>query len=155
EVVLKGPDGTARGVDVPEGMKLGDIVTTFTPPSLNHPELLDPQNKFAAINRLTGINDAQRGAQFKTNTTNDAIDFYQKNVDIRVDEKIDMIEDWIGMIAWQVLQMLVQNWTQEDVATIIGAELAANWRQIPDPSVLRTTLNLRIVGGSTDKPTSK
>lgn len=155
ETVLKGPDGTARGVDVPEGMKLADVIFSFAPPSLQHPELFDTASKFAAVNRLTGISDAQKGAQFKTNTTNDAIDFYQKNVDIRVDEKIDAIEDWIGMIAWQVLQVLVQNWTTEDVAAIIGAELAANWKQMSDPSELRTTLNLRIVGGSTDKPTSK
>jgi hypothetical protein len=91
---------------------------------MQHPELFDTASKFAAVNRLTGISDAQKGAQFKTNTTNDAIDFYQKNVDIRVDEKIDAIEDWIGMIAWQVLQMVAQHWSVEDVAAIIGQELA-------------------------------
>lgn len=155
EKVLKGPDGTARGIDLPEGMKMSDVILSITPPSLNHPELLDPTNKFASINRITGISDAQKGAQFKTNTTNDAIDFYQKNVDIRVDEKIDAIEDWIGMIAWQILQTLAVNYTTEDVSAIIGPEHAKNWKQVTDLNEFRTTLNFRIVGGSTDKPTSK
>lgn len=155
EEVLKGPDGTAKGVDLAEGMKMQDIIFSFVPPGISRPELYDTQSKFAAINRITGISDAQKGAQFKTNTTNDAIDFYQKNVDIRVDEKIDMIEDWIGMIAWKVLQIVCQHWTTEDVAGLIGADYAKDWKQMADPSQLRTTLNLRIVGGSTDKPTSK
>lgn len=155
EEVLKGPDGTARGIDLTEGMKMSDALFSVAPPSMSHPELFDTQSKFAAVNRITGISDAQKGAQFKTNTTNDAIDFYQKNVDIRVDEKIDAIEDWIGMIAWQVLQLVAQHWTTEDVAKIIGAEEAKSWKQMPDTAELRTTLNLRIVGGSTDKPTSK
>jgi len=154
-MVLNGPDGTARGVDVPEGMKLADVIFSFTPPAISRPELYDSTSKFAAINRITGISDAQKGAQFKTNTTNDAIDFYQKNVDIRVDEKIDAIEDWIGMIAWKILQLLAQQWTTEDVAGIIGAEHAKFWKQLPDTSELRTTLNIKIVGGSTDKATSK
>lgn len=155
EEVLKGPDGTAKGVDVPETMKISDCIQSVVPPSISRPELFDPSSKFASINRITGISDAQRGAQFKTNTTNDAIDFYQKNVDIRVDEKIDAIEDWIGMISWKLLQLLAMHWTAEDVAAIVGQEHAKNWKAMSDPSELRTTLNIRIVGGSTDKPTSK
>lgn len=155
EKVLTGPDGTARGVDVPEGGKLTDVIFSFPPPSMQHPELYDTASKFAAVNRVTGISDAQKGAQFKTNTTNDAIDFYQKNVDIRVDEKIDAIEDWIGDIGWKVLQILCREWTTDDVANVIGADHAQHWQQITDPNELRTKLSMKVVGGSTDKPTGK
>jgi hypothetical protein len=142
-------------VDLDEGQTLKDVFECLTPPAIQFAELFNPESKFAAINRITGINDAQRGAQFKTNTTNDAIDFYQKNVDIRVDEKIDAIEDWIGMIAWKVLQLVARKWSKEDVARIIGADAAEPWEQITDPNDLRTRLLVRVVGGSTDKPTSK
>lgn len=157
ESVLSGPDGTARGLDIPEGMKITDCIFSLVPPSMSHPEVFQNQmdSKFQSINRITGINDAQRGAQFKTNTTNDAVDFYQKNVEIRTDEKIDAIEDWIGMIAWKLLQLCARNMSKEDVAAIIGNELAQAWVQITDPQDLRTKLNVKIVGGSTDKPTSK
>lgn len=153
--VLTGPDGTARGVDVPEGQKLEDHVKTFSPPSLQHPELWNTDRQFQTINRITGINDAQRGAQFKTNTTNDAIKAYQQNVDIRVDEKIDAIEDWIGDFAWALIQLLTMNYTKDDVAKILGDFDAQNWKEVSDPSELRTTLQMQVVGGSTDKPTSK
>jgi hypothetical protein len=155
EEVLKGPDGTARGIDVPEGKSLKDCIQSMVPPALSHPELFSTETKFASINRITGISEAQRGAQFKTNTTNEAIDFYQKNVDIRVDEKIDAIEDWIGIIAWKILQLCARNWKVEDVAAIIGEEAARPWAQLTDPNDLRTKLLVRVVGGSTDKPTSK
>jgi hypothetical protein len=154
EAVLKGNDGTARGIDVPEGQKLEDHIKSFAPPSLSHPELWSTDQLFQSINRITGINDAQRGAQFKTNTTNDAIDAYQKNVDIRVDEKVDAIEDWIGDICFGLIQILVQKYDQRQVAEIVGEEIAKGWQQI-DVAKLRTTMSIQVVGGSTDKPTSK
>lgn len=155
EEVLKGPDGTARGIDVPEGQKMSDVLFSLVPPAMAFPELLSTEQQFLAINRITGLNEALKGGQFKTNTTNKAVDTYQKNTDIRVDERIDAIEDWIGDFAWSLLQLCTRYWTQQDVAKIIGDEAAKGWQQIPDSAVLRTTLNMRIVGGSTDKPTSK
>lgn len=154
EAMLNSDQQALIGVDLPEDKTLKDAIMSLTPPAIQYQELFSVDGRFAAINRITGINDAQRGAQFKTNTTNEAIDFYQKNVDIRVDEKIDAIEDWIGMIAWKTLQLVSRHWTKEDVANIIGQDAAEPWVQITDPNELRTKLNVRIVGGSTDKPTS-
>jgi hypothetical protein len=91
EQVLKGDDGTARGVDVPEGQSMKDVIFSFVPPSMQFPEFFSTDSKFAAINRITGINDAMRGAQFKTNTTNKAVEAYNQNVDIRVDERSDAV----------------------------------------------------------------
>ena len=88
ESLLRGDTETAVGIDVPEGMKLDDLIKSFAPPAMQYPELLDSKSSFEAINRIAGINEAQRGGQFKTNTTNQAIDFYKTNVDIRVDERI-------------------------------------------------------------------
>lgn len=155
EQLLRGPNGTATGIDLPEGMKIEDVIKSVVPPSMQHPELMNNDQLFAAIDRITGIIAAQRGAQFKTNTTNDAIDFYQKNVDIRVDEKIDAIEDWLGAIGWGLLQLLASKWNAQQVSDIIGPTLGNTWKQVGEPSELRGKMSLRTVGGSTDKPTSK
>lgn len=155
QLYLKGPNGTAVGIDVPEGGKITDVIFSLPPPALAYPDLLNNASAYEAINKITGISAAQQGAQFKTNTTNDAVNFYQKNVDIRVDEKIDCIEDWIGKIGWKLIQICAQNYTVQDVADIIGAEKAKGWQQVSDLDLLRKSLNLRVVGGSTDKPTSK
>jgi hypothetical protein len=105
EAVLKGDDGTARGIDIPEGMKMDDMIFSFVPPGLKMPEFFSPDTQFQAINRITGISDAMRGAQFKTNTTNQAIDAYQKNTDIRVDERVDLIEDFIGEVMHNIVML--------------------------------------------------
>lgn len=152
---LKGDDGTAVGVDLGENEKLTDVIFSAVPPALAYPDLLNNAPNYEYISRVTGIMAAQQGAQFKTNTTNDAINFYQKSVDIRIDEKIDCIEDWIGRIGWKLIQMASQRWDVEQVAEIIGPELAQGWRRVNSVDELRRIFSLRVVGGSSDKPTSK
>lgn len=155
EQVLKGDDGTARGIDIPEGSKIEDHIFSFAPPGLKMPEFFSPDSKFAAINRITGINDAMRGAQFKTNTTNQAIETYQQNVDIRVDERTDLIEDFIGDIAWNIAIICMMNWDAEDVAPVVGEQFAANWQKVTDPRDFETHFVARVEGGSTAKPNSR
>jgi hypothetical protein len=154
EAVLSGPDGTARGIEIPEGMKLDDVLFSFTPPAVKVPELFNPDSKFAAINRITGINDAQRGAQFKTNTTNDAVETYNKNTEIRVDERIDLIEDFIADIMWNIAMVAMMRWGPEDVVNIVGPELAQQWVQVTDNKQFETLINCRVEGGSIEKPNS-
>jgi hypothetical protein len=155
EEILKGDDGTARGIDLPEGSKIEDHVFSFVPPGLNKPEFFNPDTKFAAINRITGINDAMRGAQFKTNTTNQAINAYQSNTDIRVDERTDLIEDFIADIGWNIALLCLMNWEADDVNELIGEELAAEWKKITDPREFETNFALRVEGGSIAKPNSR
>lgn len=155
EKVLKGDDGTARGIDIPEGTKIQDHVYSFAPPGLDRPEFFQPDSKFAAINRITGVNDSMRGAQFRTNTTNKAVEAYQQNVDIRVDERTDLIEDFIGDIAWNILMLCMMNWEAEDVAPIIGTDLAQSWVKVTDNRQFETLFNARVEGGSIAKPNSR
>jgi hypothetical protein len=155
EKIIKGADSVMVGIDLPADGKITDAIQCAVPPSISHPELFDTTKRFDVINRITGISNMQRGAEFKVNTTNEAVQAYQSNANIRVDEKIDAIEDWIGTVAWKLLQILVQKWSAADVTKYVGAYAATNWRQINDPSELRTLMTLQVVGGSTDKPTSK
>lgn len=154
EAVLKGPDGTARGVSLPEDQKLDDAIFSITPPALKFPELFNTDSKFVAINRITGINDAQRGAQFKTNTTNQAVQAYQSNSDIRVDERTDLIEDFIADVCWNVSMLCMMNWEQADVAKLIG-QSAEGWQRVSDSNQFDTMLSLRVESGTIGKPNSK
>ena len=155
EDVLKGADGTARGIDLKDGQSLKDVIQSFVPPALAYPDLLNNDRYMQTINRITGISDAQRGAQFKTNTTNDAVDFYQQNIDVRRDEKIDLIEDWFGSICWKVFQLVATRFTKDDVRDILGDDDAANWQTFGSTEELRKKFYLQVVGGSTEKPTSR
>jgi hypothetical protein len=155
EQVLKGPDGTARGVDIEEGMKLDDAIMSIVPPALRFPELFNTESKFTAINRITGINDAMRGAQFKTNTTNKAIEFYNSNVEVRVDERKDLIEEFVAAVCWNIAILCLMRWDRENVESIVGPELSQAWQQMPNPKDFMYMFQPQIEAGSTEKPNSK
>ena len=156
EQVLKGDDGTARGIELEEGQSLNDAIMSLTPPALKFPELFNVDSKFAAINRISGLNDAARGGQFKTNTNTSAVNEYSKVMDIRTEERTDLIEDFIGDIMRNILMLCSMNMDIQQVTEIVGADLAANWKEITDPQdLIPTFMNCRVIGGSTAKPTSK
>ena len=149
-----GGDENAVGIDLPEGMKIGDIVGTVPVPSLNFPQLFDKSDKYQAIDRISSVRDVERGAQFRTNTTNDAIEEYTRTGAVRSDEKVDLIEDWLSAVGRGLLELCLQFMTPEQVAALIGAEQAAGWESM-DSETIRTEVNIRIIGGSTAKPTSQ
>lgn len=154
EAFLKGNDGTARGVDVPEGQSLQDVIFSLSPPSMRYAELFNVDRKLAAINRLASVNGVLRGEQFKTNTTNKAIETYNSMTQTRLDEKIDLIEDFIGDIAWGVAQLCAQFMSPQRVVELIGPEVGNAYKQMR-PIELGTSMSMRVVGGSTAKPTSQ
>ena len=156
ENFLKGPDGTARGIDMPEGKTIDQVVFSMPMPSMKFPELFNVDRKLQAIDRISSISDVMRGVQFKANTTNDAVDTYNSINQMRLDEKIDKIEDWVGNIAWGLTQLCAQFMDETTVVNIVGQEVLpeGGWRTLR-PQELRTEVTMRVIGGSTAKPTSR
>jgi hypothetical protein len=120
EKVLKGDEGAAVGVDVPEGYTIKDFIQTIMPPSMQYTEIFDKRPQLEAINRLSSVTGIMRGEQFKTNTTNKAIEQYTGNTQVRLDEKIDAVEDFFGDIGWKLMQLCAQFMTKEEVVALIG-----------------------------------
>ena len=139
--------------NVPEGMKLSELVDVLPPPSINFPQVFNIDRKLQAIDRIGSVTSMQRGAEFKTNTTNRAIEGYEANTNTRLDERLDAIEDLIGSIGWAVAQMCLQHMEPETVAMIIGDEKAKGWKTLEHDQI-RKEIHFRVVGGSTTKPTS-
>ena len=158
EEVLKGPDGTARGISMGEDgdKKLSDHLFTWSPEFGKHPELFQNsvERKLQAIARISSVNSVLAGQEFKTNTTNKAVDSYQMSAEIRVDEKTDMIEDWLGDICMSLAEMTVMYTDAVKVGNVIGQSVSEQWQNL-SPQEMHIKLSMRIIGGSTDKPTSK
>lgn len=154
EKVLKGTDEMVVGVDVPEGQTINDCVWSMVPPSMRFTELFDVERKLRAVDRISSTTDMMRGVQFKTNTTNKAIESYQATTQTRVDEKIDAIEDMIGQVGWLVLQLVLQNMEKEEVERLIGEGNADLWAPMTAEAIA-SEFSVTIVGGSAQKPTSK
>lgn len=156
--VLNGPDGTMKGVTVPEGKKLDDLFVNVTPEFLKYPTLFDDNaknRKLQAIDRIASVGEVQRGGQFKTNTTNKAIDTYNSTQNTRLDDRVDAIETFIGNITWKILQLCLQFMEQPQVAVLVGQQRAAHWKQMDPDAIAMAFSSCRVDGGSTAKPTSK
>jgi hypothetical protein len=147
-------DTNTIGLDLPEGKKLGDVLGPLLPPSADAIKFFDKKPVLEAIDRLSGVTSVQRGVEYKTNTTNRAIESYESQTQTRADEKMDAIEDSVGTVLWLVAQMCLQFMEKDEVATILGDELANNWEKM-DATSIRQTFSPRVVGGSTLKPTSR
>lgn len=152
DAVLKGVDDTARGVDLPDGMTLKDVIFSFAPPSMNFPQLFDKSRKYEAINKISAANEIMSGGQFKTNTTNQAIERYDQAQNIRLDEKVDLIEDFIGDIMWKQVQLCLRFMSAEMVQELLGQQI--EWRNL-EPAEIQREFSVRVVGGSTAKPTTR
>lgn len=153
EDVLRSDDKAAIGIDIPEGMKMADFWAPVLPPSAVHPELFNKEDKFKAIDRLSAVSDALRGSQFKTNTTNDAVNMYADAAKIRVGEKIDAIEEMLADLGRAIAELCVSKYTKTDVEKILSARDAAHWMEM-DVRTFNATLTCSIAAGSTEKPTS-
>ena len=151
EVLLDGDGNHAIGIPLDEGMKVGDIFDSLLPPSTGFLELFDKTGQMQAIDRISSVADVLRGAQFKTNTTNDAVSTYNSIAQTRMDEKIDAIEDFAGGIMWKVAQMCLQFMDAATVAELIGDDLSVGWRNM-EAGEIATTFSLQVIGGSIVKP---
>lgn len=154
DAYMKGGDqmGFGVGKNIPEGMKITDLIMAPPLPNLQYKELFDKSQIYAVVDRISSSNDILRGAQFKTNTTNDAIGTYNSIQNQRIDEKIDAIEDFSGDVFYDVMFLCSQFMTQEEVQYILGEEAAA-WQQM-EALQLRQQFACTVLGGSTQKATS-
>jgi hypothetical protein len=146
----------AIGVDSPPDANLQQALFALLPPSANFMQLFEVfRNTLnAAIQRVSSVQPVMQGEQFKTNTTNEAIETYNSTQQTRLDEKIDAVEDFIGFVLWAILQMCLQFMSQQEVVEILGEQDGAHWKNLTPPEI-RTGFSIRLVGGSSQKPTSK
>lgn len=150
--MLKGPDGNATGIDVPEGMKLDDLLHVVVPPSFQFAKLFDKQDIYQSIDRIAASNEIERGGQFKTNTTNKAVDYYATQGNMRNDERLDAVEDCIGRVGWQIAQLCLRFMPADRVKELTGLDVQEFWHAL-DPMRDMNKWNMTCVGGSTQKQT--
>jgi len=149
--------GGAVGVKVPDGKKIADLIFSVPPPSGQFMQLFDPQPYLQAIDRVSSVTNVMRGVEYKTNTTNKAIESYESQTQTRLDEKIDQIEEFIGNIGAGLLELCVSKMSKEMVAALIEDKSAEVWAALTpmSPQDLHAKFSLRMVGGSALKPTAR
>jgi hypothetical protein len=141
------------GIKAGENGKIQDCIQAFAPPSLEFEQLFNKQAVLDAINRISNTSDALRGVQFKTNTNVASVESYQESMRLSVGAKVDVIEDTVADIALSLAELCVQNYSVEEVASLVGEELAQGWQQM-DVKTFTQRISVDIVAGSMEKPNS-
>ncbi len=149
---LTGSSGNAQGVKVPEGKSLRDLILEKPNMLLKAQPLFDITRPMSSIDRISGVSDVLRNVQFKTNTTNKAIENYNSSTAQRLDEKIDAIEDCLGRVLYKVGFLCAQFMSPEQAQQLVG-QRAVNWQQMGSKE-LASMFQCQAIGGSTQKPTS-
>lgn len=155
ERVLKGSGPVAEPIKVPDGKKIDDMFFSPQPNILKAPQLFDVARQKQVIDGILGVTPSLRASEYKTNTTNKAIEQYSASTSSRLDEQIDEIEEFVGRIFYNVAYLCARFMTPEEVAALLGPKYASQWRRVDDPAELRRMFTMRVVGGSTTKPTSQ
>lgn len=155
ERVLKGSGPVAEPIKVPDGKKIDDMFFSPQPNILKAPQLFDVARQRQVIDGILGVTPSLRASEYKTNTTNKAIENYNASTSSRLDEQIDEIEEFVGRIFYNVSYLCARFMTQEEVTNLLGDSYGQVWRTVEDPKELKRMFTMRVVGGSTTKPTSQ
>lgn len=152
--ILKGPDNTATPLKVPEGKKPTELIFSIPPPSMQFASLFDKKDLYASIDRIASTSEVERGGEFKTNTTNKAIDYYSTLGNLRMDMRLDAIEDAIADVGWKIAQLCLRFMDAQTVQQLIGLDVSAFWHPLNSLSDY-AKWSVGVVGGSTQKASSQ
>jgi hypothetical protein len=152
--ILKGPDGTATPLKLPEGVKGQDVIFSIPPPSTAFHQLFDKTDLYQSVDRIASTNEVERGGQFKTNTTNRAIDYYSTMGNMRMDMRLDAIEDALGNIGWHLAQLCMRFMEPDTVMQLTGLDVSAFWQPL-DNLKDYAKMSVSVIGGSTQKLTTQ
>jgi hypothetical protein len=140
-------------IKLPPNKKFEDILFAGSVPYDKNQMLYDKQELLRVVDMISGTDAATRSGEYKTNTTNLAIQQYAAGKQSRIDDKRDLIEIFVGKIGWSIAQLCLMNMTFEQVAQLIGEENSQGWSNMQSFEITNQ-FSLRCVGGSTVKPTS-
>lgn len=141
------------GISLPPNKKFEEILFEGQIPYDKNQQLYDKSDLFRTVDMVCGTDSTTRSGEYKTNTTNLAIQSYIAGKSIKLDDKRDQIEQWIGNIAWGIAQLCLMNMEQETVIELIGETAAQFWENM-DSKQITSTYSVNCVGGTTVKPTS-
>jgi hypothetical protein len=154
ENILTGDKATAIPLDVPLEVDMNKIVVSLVPPSMNFVQLFDKTDLYKSVDRIASTNEVERGGEFKTNTTNRAIDYYSTMGNMRMDMRLDAIEDALGDVGWKIAQLCLRFMDTETAGQLTGMDVAPFWRPLDNLRDFQQ-MSVSVVGGSTQKLTTQ
>ena len=144
----------AFGVDWDPEVKLREMFDLFVPPDAELQVLYDKTGLQKVVDRINSQSEIARGGQFKTNTTNKAVEAYSNIQAGVIGELTDAIEEAMEDVIHALLEIIVSKYTQEQIAQLVGLSMAEGWTPM-SVQEFNSRYSLTIASGSTEKPTSE
>jgi hypothetical protein len=153
---LNNNDGRIEAIGIKmrdQDRALSEILEPLKIPSTQFKEIFDKSDLKAALDRTTRITDAMRGAQFRTNTTNDAVETYNEFANNRLEGLTDKIELCVEDVLWSLSELIVSKMSSEYINKILSTSDAQKFKNLTVTEFNRS-YSLTIAAGSIEKPTS-
>ncbi len=145
----------AIGIKMKDGERsLDQALVPFKMPIANFGEVFDTSDLYNAVQRIARTNEVLQGRQFRTNTTNDAVDSYENFAQARMEGITDSIEEVIEDISWAICEIIVSKFEISDLEKLVPRKLLTGFRNM-SVNEFNQNYNLKIAAGSTEKPTSR
>jgi hypothetical protein len=132
---------------------LQEVLEPFKLPSTQFKEIFNKEGLINSMNKITRITDAMRGAEFRTNTTNDAIAEYSEFANNRIESLTDKIEESVSELLWSISELLVSLIPEHQIAQLLPEEAIDEFTSMTVQE-FNQNYTLQVVAGSTEKPTS-
>ena len=153
--VEKGRNSTLTGIKVKARVQdLDKVIKPFMLPIASMPDLLRTEQEEENIYRISRTTKAMTGGEYKTNTTNQALDKYQNFQDSRSATIIDKIEDFVEQIMWSTIEIVVSKYSKEKLQYLIPASKLQQF-QTMSVEELNRMFSFSIASGSIEKSTSE
>lgn len=140
--------------DDAEGRKISEILEALVPPSFQHKEIFDTQSLRQTVDRAAQIGEIERGQQFKTNTTNEQVQYYANNRQETTGVLIDVIEDAFEDLGWSISEVLVSQYSKEEIVDMVG-EIKGGGFVPMSVREFNQKYRMELASGSIEKPTSE
>ena len=136
--------------DLPEGKRLSDVLMPMPTPGFEQP-MMDKNSLYAIMQKVTSSDPTMRGEEYRTNTTNLAVQQYSTAKKVTIGVRIDTIIAYYLSIAKEVLKLMLEKFTVTDWDKVCGSQYAEFLANNP---ISFKDLNFKFAGDDTVEPTS-
>jgi len=140
-----------KGKNLADNEKLKDVVEAFVPPAFDYQALFNSTALRSVIDRNFSISMVDRGEQFKANTTNDAVQYYQESQNRSNQQLVDSIEDSMESLAWSLSELIISKFSKEEIAELLGQTWAEQFTPMTVDEFNRK-FRMVVASGSIEKP---
>lgn len=138
-------------VSVREGIDISKAMVGMPTPGLENQMVMDKSNLYSMIGKMSSADALSRGEEYKTNTTNGAIQQYSQSKKIIVGIKVDKVISFYLRVAKDILSLCLVKFDMDDLLNFASP---AEAQEVNARKIDVFSHSLKFAGDDTIEPTS-